>query len=385
MTDKKIKVCLVITRMDWGGSPDLVRLLATGLLADGAELTLVTGLTSHASARTAEFLKTFPGKLLVIPELQREINPWRDLSAFCKLWRFFRAQKFDIVHSHTAKAGFLARSAAYLAGCRRIVYTPHGHVFYGYFNPLVSRFFILLERLAGLYTSALVVLTAREKADHVGFRICPAEKIEIIPTCLEAEFFSPGIDRQKIREEFFSGARPLIGMVGRLEAVKGPGFFVEAAKDISGKFPNARFLLVGEGALRRELEKRVNDLGIAGRFIFTGWREDVADILSCLDVLVLPSLNEAVGLVLLQAQARGVAVVASAVGGVAEALVDGRTGILVPPADSSAIARAVAGLLADEQARRMMGRQGSEWVRGRFSAERMVADHWKLYRSLMDK
>jgi glycosyltransferase involved in cell wall biosynthesis len=386
MVQRKIKVCQVITRMDWGGSTDLVRLLSAGLSKESSdcEVTLVIGVTIHPSARTKAFFKDFPGKLVVIPELQRQLNPWLDLAAFVKLLGLFRKEKFDIVHAHTAKAGFLARSAAFLAGCRRIVYTPHGLVFFGYFNFLSSGFFVLLERLAGLYTRRIVALTSWEREDLLAFGICPALKIKVVPTCIEPDFFSLPQDRQAVRRKLGLPEGLLVGMVGRLEPVKGPRFFIEAAKEVAAKFPEARFCMVGEGSLREELKKLAADRGLAGKLTFTGWRDDAREIISCLDILVLPSLNEAVGLVLLQAQAQGVPVVAFAVGGVAEALVEGRTGLLVPERDHCALAGAVCGLLANEEARREMGARGAEWVKGRFTEERMVADHRALYKRLMD-
>ena len=383
---KKIKVCQVVTRMDWGGSSDLVRLLCAGLSGpdSGCEVTLVTGETLHASARTQAFFKAFPGRLMVIPELQRQLNPWSDLVAFVKLFLLFRKEKFDIVHAHTAKAGFLARSAAFLAGCRRMVYTPHGLVFFGYFNFISSGFFALLERLAGLYTSRIIALTAWERADLLAFGICPAQKIRIIPTCIESDYFLPPADRNTLRKELRLPEGLLVGMVGRLEPVKGPRFFIEAAQEVLAKFPEARFFMVGEGSLREELEKSATGRGLAGKLTFTGWRDDARQIISCLDILVLPSLNEAVGLVLLQAQAQGVPVVAFAVGGVAEALEDRRTGLLVPEQDPRALVGAVCGLLANERGRREMGARGAQWVKGRFTEERLVADHRALYMRLMD-
>ncbi|MGE5308551.1 MAG: glycosyltransferase family 4 protein [Deltaproteobacteria bacterium] len=379
-----IRICHVITRMDWGGSPDIVRLLCANLDPERFEVTLVTGKTLDPSEKTREFLKGFKGTVVIVPSLRRDINPLLDLAAFVRLFLLFRKEHFDIVHTHTAKAGFLGRLAAFFAGCRRTVHTPHGHNFYGYFGPLMSRFVVLLERLAGTCTSRFVFLTELERRDNIAFLVCNEKKAALIYSCIEPGFISRFKDKAEARRALGLGEGQIAGMIGRLETVKGPRYFVEAALTLSARFPGARFLIVGEGSLRGELEARIANRGLKDRFILMGWREDIPEILSALDVLVLPSLNEAFGLVLIQAQAAGVPVVASAVGGVAEAVCHRVTGILVPPADPSALAAATARLLSEPAAAVVMGQKGREWS-GRFTLERMVKSHEDLYMGLMEK
>lgn len=373
----------MITRMDWGGSPEIVRMLCAGLARE-FDLTLVTGLTAHPSRKTSAFFAGFAGRVVVIPQLRREIRPWRDLMAFFKLYAFFRREKFDLVHTHTAKAGFLGRLAARLAGCRCIVHTPHGHNFYGYFGSFLSKLIVIMERLAGLVTARLVVLTELEKKDHRAFNICPVEKIALIPSALEAEFFAaPAAEIPALRGGLGLGGAQVVGMIGRLEPVKGAEFFIDAGREILRAFPATRFLVAGEGSLKQALEARAQAYGVQDAFVFTGWREDIRELLACIDVLVLPSLNEALGLVLLQAQAAGVPVVATAVGGVAEAVRDGVTGVLVAPGDGRVIAEAVARLLSDQAAAAAMGSEGRKWVSGRFTADTMVRNHELLYGELL--
>ncbi|MDD5729758.1 MAG: glycosyltransferase, partial [Candidatus Omnitrophica bacterium] len=130
---KKIKVAQVITRMDWGGSPDIVRIICSHLDSDIFDVRLVVGLTEHPSAKTSAFMGKFGDKITVIPQLKRNIEPLNDLIAFIKLYVFFKKERFDIVHTHTAKAGTLGRAAAFLSATGpAIIHTPHGHNFYGY-------------------------------------------------------------------------------------------------------------------------------------------------------------------------------------------------------------------------------------------------------------
>ena len=151
------------------------------------------------------------------------------------------------------------------------------------------------------------------------------------------------------------------------------------------RFPGAKFLVAGEGSLRNEMEEKARKLGIADKVIFAGWREDVPDMISVMDVVVQPSLNEAVGIALVEAQAQGVPIVATKVGGIPEAVVDGKTGILVPPSDAEKLAEAVSGLLADKAKRAAMGAAGRAWVQDKFRAETMAEKTSALYMELLEK
>ena len=155
----------------------------------------------------------------------------------------------------------------------------------------------------------------------------------------------------------------VVGMIGRLESIKGFEYFIDSAAIISREIPQARFLIVGEGSLHDKLAVRARDLNIGDKVFFTGWREDIPEILSILDLLALASLNEAVGRVILEAGAVGKPSVATEVGGVPEIIKNNTTGILVPPRDPDAMAQAVISLLKDEAKRSEMGRAAKEWVR----------------------
>lgn len=381
----KIKVAEVITRMDWGGSPDIVRIICCYLNPDLYDITLVTGSTKSPSTKTKEFFEKFSPKIVVIPELKRNINPISDLAALIRLYLLFRRQNFDIVHTHTAKAGVLGRIAARFANVPNIIHTPHGHNFYGYFGPMKNKIIVILERLVACFTDKIMALTELEKADLITFKVSQPKKIVVINSGLQLDKFRKvDIDIIKKREELLvKSDEILIGMVGRLEPVKGPEYLIEAAKLVIKKFPKVKFLIVGEGTLRNKLESRCKNLGISDKFIFTGWREDITEILAVLDILVLPSLNEAVGRILIEAGACGVPVVATNVGGVPEIVKGGQTGILVPPKDPHSLSQAVISLLEDKEKRQRMGEAARSWVDDKFSAEIMVNKVSNLYQELM--
>ncbi len=383
-----IKIAQIITRMDWGGSPDIFRLTCSYLDKQSYDLQIIIGETKHPTQKTRIFLERFSSQVVMVSQLHRDINLFYDFIAFCKLYRLFRKERFDVVHTHTAKAGALGRAAAYLAGVPVIIHTPHGHNFYGYFGKLFSGFVIFAERALAKITDKIIVLTRLEMDDFIKFKVVGPDKIALIPQGLEIDSLSEkALSKQEIKNRFgLSPDELLVGMIGRLEEIKGPDYFIEAALHLTDKVPQVKFILVGEGSLRRSIEEKVIRSGArADRFIFTGWQEDVSGILPGLDVLVLPSLNEAVGIVLLEAQACGVAVVASRVGGIPEVVRDHESGILVEPKDAKALEEAIIYLLQNKEARVKMGECGRQWVKGKFPAQDMVDKVSLLYQGLLTK
>jgi glycosyltransferase involved in cell wall biosynthesis len=382
---EKIKIAQVITRMDWGGSPDIVRLMCAQLDPQRYDNRLITGPSLHLSLETNKFLDRYRDQTQIVFSLKRDILPLDDLRALIELYRIFRREKFDIVHTHTAKAGVLGRLAARLAGIPHIIHTPHGHNFYGYFGPLGSKLVILIEKWLSLFTDKIMTLTELERKDYVTFRVCRPEKITVINSGIELEKFrNIQIDQTQKRAEFSIGPEEIvIGMMGRLEPVKGPEFLIEAAKAVIERIPKIKFLIVGEGSLRERLEERCYQLRIHDRVIFTSWREDIPEILSILDVVVLPSLNEAVGRILIEAGALGKPVVATYVGGIPEIVKDKETGILVSPKSVTDLAQALIALARDENRRNQMGQAARRWIDDKFSSTRMIAQIARLYEELL--
>jgi glycosyltransferase involved in cell wall biosynthesis len=386
-TNQKIKVAQVITRLDWGGSPDIFRVLCEHLNPGIYDITVIVGETYNLSARTKRFLRMFHGRTISVPPLKRDIDISSDTIALAQLYGIFRKERFDVVHTHTAKAGALGRLAAGLARVPAVVHTPHGHNFYGYFSPGASSAIMKIEKFLAKFTDRIVALTELEKSDYVNFGISNPGRISVIYQGIDLDKFAR--DRKDTRDlKSALGIRsedPVIGMAGRLEPVKGSMFFIEAASEISKKFPEARFIVAGEGSLRIAMENRSRELGLSQKIIFTGWIEDMREVLPVFDVMVMPSLNEAVGMALIEAQAQEVPVVATKVGGIPEVVIDNKTGILVPPSDPAGMAGAVCGLLADKKRRAEMGEAGRMWVYDKFNAEAMADKTSALYMEILHK
>jgi glycosyltransferase involved in cell wall biosynthesis len=387
MMNSKIKIAQVITRLDWGGSPDIFRILCSHLDPNLYDITLIIGDTKHPTQKTSEFLKRFKGRTVMVPQLKRDISPVDDIAAFWKLYSIFRKGHFDIVHTHTAKAGALGRLAAALGRTPVIVHTPHGHNLYGYFNKRASAIIVRIEKFLTRFTDEIIALTELERSDYASSGVAAAGKVSVIYQGLELDkLVRDWKSACSLKNIFKIGPDTrVVGMVGRLEPVKGSPVFIEAAARVAKLCPNTKFIIAGEGSLKAAMEKRALELGIGGVTIFAGWRDDIPDIISLMDVMVLPSLNEAVGIALIEAQAEGVPVVASKVGGIPEVVNDRKTGILVPPSDPAAIADAVVSLLSDKAKCAAMGEAGKIWVRGRFRAEDMAEKTSALYMRLLNK
>ena len=385
MSAPKYRVAHVITRLCRGGAQEntfhTVRLADT----DRFEVDLISGPTSGPEGSIETVVRGAGIEILREPALVRNVAPFQDWRAIRGLARLFRARRYHIVHTHTSKAGFAGRLAAARTGIPVVVHTPHGHVFDGYFPAPLTRAFVRLERYAAARSDALIALTSRGMQDHLDQRIGRPEQWHVI--------FS-GIDLS--RSEAALAARAdmrralgvpddglLVGVVGRLEPVKGITYFVEAARLIADPVAEARFVVVGDGSLHRDLCAQAVPLG--DRIVFLGLRDDAVHVMAAMDVLVLPSINEGMGRVLLEAGSVGVPVVATRVGGVPDVVQEGRTGLLVPPRDPAAIAEALGRLAGNREMRTRLGLEARRFIVPDFSMESMVRRIEALYERLIEE
>ncbi len=324
-------------------------------------------------------------KVIILPSMVRSIRPIKDLKAFFALiWLIFK-EKPDIVHTHSSKAGILGRVAAKLCSVPNIIHTPHGHVFYGHFGVFASRIFLRIEKLLSRITDRMVALTDGEMVDYINMSVCPQEKLLKIHSGVDVKRFmqSNGNDVEKRRSLGLDQNGKVVGFVGWLLPIKGPKYLLKAMKYVWQKYPETSLIFVGKGELDIDLRARALETSTNGKVKFLGWREDIDEIMPVFDMLVLPSLNEGMGRVLVEAMAAGKPVVASSVGGIPDLVQDGRTGYLVPPADEKALAEAIKKLLDDPEKAWEMGQNGKQHCQ-QFSLEAMIAKLDALYADLIN-
>jgi glycosyltransferase involved in cell wall biosynthesis len=384
-----IRITRVIARLNIGGPAVHIANLMAGLDPDRFESRLVIGQPGPGEGDMGYLVPADAVHLTVIPELGRSLSPVRDLRTLFRLVAILRRQRPHIVETHTAKAGFVGRLAAWLAGVPIVLHVFHGHVFYGYFGPLQTRTFIHIERALARLTDRVITISPAQRHDivHV-YHIAPPQKVLVVPLGLE---LGPLVAaRQKDDGRFRAGLGipadvPLVGYVGRLAAVKNPSLWVGVACRVLQRVPQARFVLVGDGELRPDVERQIADLGLAGRVILAGWQRDMPSVYAALDVLTLTSLNEGTSVTAIEALAAGVPVVATAVGGMADVVADGRTGLLAPSGDVTALSAAVAGLLQAPERGWSLAQAGQRDVTARFGIERLVRDMESLYVALLEE
>ena len=390
-TPLRKKILHIITRLDMGGSAQNT-LQTCKKLCGRYETVLVHGL-SYESRMTdrekriiedgVEDVKAKGVRVIPLPAMVRSIRPIKDLKALLSMVRLIFKEKPDIVHTHSSKAGILGRLAAKIAGVPHIIHTPHGHVFYGHFGPFVSRLFLWIEKFFSKFTDRMVALTDGEKNDYINLSVCPPAKIFKIHSGVNIEQFmnSNGNRVQKRRSLGLDQNGAVIGFVGWLLPIKGPGHLLKAMDDVWHAYPETYLVLVGKGDLDLELRAEALRKSLNGRVKFLGWRDDVDEIIPLFDILVLPSLNEGMGRVLVEAMAAAKPVVASRVGGIPDLVRDGETGYLVPPADEKALADGIKKLLAAPENAKQMGLRGREHCR-QFSLEAMIDKLDRLYSEL---
>jgi len=340
----------IIARLNVGGPALHVTLLTGRLGPPEFESTLVCGRIGPGEGDMAYLAAERGITPIIIPELGRELSPLRDPVTLFRLWRLMRYLKPDIVHTHTAKAGFVGRWAAWLARVPVRVHTYHGHVFQGYFGPAKTRLFLALERLTARITDRLITISPALRDELAGvYRVAPAQKFAVVPLGLELAPYAAaprGLGTLRAAH-LIPPSAPLIGIVGRIVPIKNHALFLEMAGRVLQAQPDAYFVIVGDGEDRAAIEAQADRLGLRKRVVFTGWMQDLVPVFSDLDLLALSSDNEGTPTAIMQALAAGVPVVATAVGGVPDLLRHGGWGRLVPPGDAGALAEAVLDALRD--------------------------------------
>jgi glycosyltransferase involved in cell wall biosynthesis len=324
-------------------------------------------------------------RLTILPDLLRQISPLHDLHAIWQLYRRMRRERYAIVHTHSSKAGILGRLAARLAGVPIIVHTVHGWSFHDYMPAVTRRIYILLERWMARFSHALIVVAEQDIQKGLSAGIGRPEQYHVIRSAIPLEIFDPEqADRQAVR---MAVGLPLdarvVGNVGRFSPQKNPLDWVRVAAIIARADPHARFLLVGDGPLRAEVEALLAQEGLSGRTVLPGLRRDVARMLAAMDVFLLTSLWEGLPRVIPQAMAMGLPIVATRADGSAEAIKPGVTGYLCQAGDLEDIAQRCLDLLADETLRRTIGARARQSARNEFDLCEMIRKIDGLYLDLV--
>jgi glycosyltransferase involved in cell wall biosynthesis len=318
-----------------------------------------------------------------MPELRREVSPANDLKALLKLAKMMRNGRYHVVHTHSSKAGVLGRVAAKMARVPVIVHTVHGWSFHQQLTPRKLRFYVALEKIGDWCGHAAILVAEQDRAKGLAQGIRAADYV-VIRSGIELDRFGhPQIPPAEMRRQLGIPADALVvGSVTRLSPQKAPLDLIEAFAHIQGQFPDAWFVVVGDGPLRPEVEARSQQLGLTGRVILTGLRRDVPELLAAMDIFALSSLWEGLPRVLPQAMASGLPIVCTRADGTAEAIHEGQNGFLVEPGQPELLADKIIPLLHNPDQRRRMGEYGRQ-LAPEFGADKMVQEIDRLYTKLL--
>lgn len=386
------RVLRVIARLNVGG-PAIQAITLSRLLDErGYETRLIRGQEGDREGSMDALAAELGVVPVNLPTLQRRIGIG-DIASLAFLVRQIRDWQPEILHTHAAKAGALGRIAALLAGRRRptvIVHTFHGHVLTGYFSPPVSVAFTAIERFLARRTTRLIAVSDEIRADLVRLGVAPPEQILVLPLGFDfSRFDAPAEERQKrraaLRQELgIPLDAPLVTLVARLEPIKRVDRFIRVANLVAAP-AGTHFLVVGDGALREELQGSLDARLLGDRLVWAGLREDMPDVYFASDVVAVTSDNEGTNVSAIEAQAASVPVVSTRVGGMPSAIRDGETGLLVCPHDEPGFAAALRRVLLDSALRSELGTQGSARARAEFSLDRLLRDIDGLYRRLLTR
>ncbi len=376
----KQNLLYVITKLELGGAQK--QLLSLIINLDKAKFNLFL-FTAKDGLLIEDALSIRGLNLKRSKWLNRSINPLKDFLALIEIYWFIRKNKIEAIHTHSSKAGILGRFAGALAGVKIIIHTVHGWSFNDYQPGLEKVFFIWLERFSAKWTDKLVVVSGYDKQKGLKNCIGKENKYRFIPYGIDRAEFS-GQQNKDIRNELGLSAQDLVvGMVSCFKPQKSPLDFIELANLIKPGMARVKFILIGDGILRKKIEKLILEFGLQKQVILAGWRRDVSRILSAIDVFALTSLWEGLPISVLEAMVASKAVVATHTGGISEVIIEGKTGFLVAPHDMGRMRDKLIVLLKDENLRREIGKNAMVSLDDNFSIQNMVKKNVFLYNDIL--
>ena len=375
----KIKILHVITHLPIGGAQDNTLYTVELLDKEKYDISLCCNLDGELVERAKKIEAV---KLFDIPFLCREVSPYRDIRAFLSLYKLFKKEDFTIIHTHSSKAGLLARLAAVLNKTPIVIHTIHGFAFNDFMNIFKKNFFIYLEKLLAKWTDVLITVSNLNKKKIIDLNIAQENKIKNIYSGIDLNLFTNKRNNDFRKELNLENNHILLGSVGRLSDQKDPITMIEAFGIISKPFPNAHLALVGDGELKGKILEKIDQLKLDGKVHLTGNKNNPWSVYHSMDLFIMSSIYEGLGRSITEALSCGVPVVCTDVEGVPEIVRDNITGILVPPKDANKLADGIIRTLNDMETAKKMAEEGRRFVKDNFDVNKMVNDIDSLYNTL---
>jgi glycosyltransferase involved in cell wall biosynthesis len=389
-----IRILRIINRFNLGGPTYNVSYL-TKYLSPEFETLLIGGEKDESEADSDFIVKNLGIQPRIIHGMKRSLNPLNDYIAYKEIRKIIREFKPDIVHTHASKSGALGRYAAIREKVPVIVHTFHGHIFHSYFSGITTAVFKKIERYLAKRSTAIVAISEIQKTelcdDH---KICSREKMEVIPLGFDLDRFHRDTNhkRSAFRTQWkIDGNEIVVAIIGRLVPVKNHEMFIRCAADlIRDGITNVKFMIVGDGELREELNQLAVELGksiptLNDKLIFTSWIKEVDVVLAGSDIVALTSWNEGTPVSLIEAHAASCPVVTTRAGGVEDIVAHEETGFVSDPGDSKAFTANLRKLILNEELRHRMASKAQQRVLKQYSYQRLVSDMSRLYTRLLSQ
>ncbi len=384
-----MKIVHVITRLIVGGAQENTLLSCEGQHRLGHEVTLITGPALGPEGSLLERARAGGYQVEVIDEMRRAIRPLRDWKTYRKLIRRFREIKPDVVHTHSSKAGIIARWAAHRARVPAVIHTIHGLAFTASTSPLVNGIYKWLERKAAPISTRIVCVADAMRDQSLAANIgTPGQYVTVYSGMETAAFLHPPVSREMVRQSFrIEPGDVVVGTIARLFDLKGHDDLLELAPELCRRFGQLKFMWVGDGSLRQQFEDRIAKMGLQKRFILTGLvpPSRIPELCNAMDILVHPSRREGLARALAQGGLARIPVITYDIDGNREGVVDNESGFVLPPFDQGKLSTCLAVLLDDEAMRQRMGEAGRRFASSRFDAAVMVEALETVYRAAMSK
>jgi glycosyltransferase involved in cell wall biosynthesis len=390
------RILRILNRLIIGG-PSLNATYLSKYMAPEYETMLVIGGKDDHEQDAMHLATNLGIEPVIVPSMKRDINITEDRKAYNDIKKLIKNFKPDIVHTHAAKSGAIGRLAASACKVPIIVHTFHGHVFHSYFGKTKTNAFIQIERYLARKSSGIIAISDIQKHELGSiYRICPEQKIKVIPLGLDLDKFQQNKDykRQLFRSRYLIQEDEIaIGIIGRIVPVKNHSLFVAAiAKLIPLTNKKLRFVIVGDGDMRAQTEQELAAAKIdytyfpeqerAAQAICTSWQTEMDEVFAGLDIVALTSFNEGTPVSLIEAQAAGKPVVSTNVGGVSDVVLQQQTGIITPPNNIENFCEGLLQLVESENSRMSFGAAGTKYVSTRYSYQRLVNDMSQFYEAL---
>lgn len=381
------KVLHIITLFSVGGATENTVFTCAGLIRKGYKVDLITGPNISSEGSMFKVSEELGVPVYTFDNLKRQISPLHDLVVLVQLVKFIRKNKYDVVHTHSTKAGILGRIAAWIAGTPVIIHHNHANPFHRFQNRFKQKFYKMAEKFAGYFCDKIATVTQTIVDEMVKDNLAPKEKFRVIRSGFDTTIFSDfdNSNDSVTKEKYgIKNNEIVLGKIARLSVVKGHIYLLKAFEKVAQKVPGVKLVLIGSGEKKEELEEFIKEKNLADKVIFTGLipPEEIPSMISILDIVVHTALLEGLPRVFTQSMLMGKPVISFDLDGAHEVIDEGKNGYLVEPLNIEMLTDKISDLASDINKAKEFGNNAKNNIKYDFTIEAMVENNHKLYQEL---